>query len=59
MMVRRQWEIYSEGAEESDNKVDPRNWRVSRSIYVGESDDEARMRRSMELMANEVIPQLP
>ena len=47
MMVRRQWEIYSEGAEESDNKVDPLNWRVSRSIYVGESDDEARMRRSI------------
>ena len=40
--VKRQWEVYCEGAEESGKTPDAANWRVSRSIYVGESDEEAR-----------------
>ncbi len=42
VMVKRQWEVYGEGAEKAGKAADPANWRVSRSIYVGESDAEAR-----------------
>ena len=41
--VTRQWEMYCEGAAEA-GRPDPdrADWRVSRSIYVGETDAEAR-----------------
>ncbi len=42
LRVKRQWEVYCEGAEESQTTADSANWRVSRSIFVGESDEEAR-----------------
>ena len=42
VMVKRQWEVYGEGAQKAGKTADPANWRVSRSIYVGESDAEAR-----------------
>jgi alkanesulfonate monooxygenase SsuD/methylene tetrahydromethanopterin reductase-like flavin-dependent oxidoreductase (luciferase family) len=41
--AKRQWEIYCEGAAEGGQPAPDRaNWRISRSIYVGESNDEAR-----------------
>ena len=41
--VKRQWEVYCEGAAEAAHpEPDRGTWRVSRSIYVGESNDEAR-----------------
>ena len=41
--VKRQWELYCEGAAEGGQpEPDRLNWRVSRSIFVGESDEEAR-----------------
>jgi alkanesulfonate monooxygenase SsuD/methylene tetrahydromethanopterin reductase-like flavin-dependent oxidoreductase (luciferase family) len=40
--VKRHWELYCEGAKESGVGADPTDWRVSRSIHVGESDEEAR-----------------
>ncbi|MEC7841381.1 MAG: LLM class flavin-dependent oxidoreductase [Candidatus Latescibacterota bacterium] len=42
-IVGRQWEVYCEGAEEGGQPPPDRaNWRVSRSIYVGDSTQEAR-----------------
>ena len=41
--VLRQWEIYCEGRESAGHGDGDRSaWRISRSIYVGESDAEAR-----------------
>ena len=40
--VKRQWELYSEGAAEAGREPDRLKWRISRSIFVGESDEEAR-----------------
>ena len=40
--VKRQWELYCAGAKEAGKEADPAQWRVSRSIHVGESDEEAR-----------------
>ena len=41
--VARQWEVYCEGAAEGGQPPPDRaNWRVSRSIYVGDSTQEAR-----------------
>jgi len=41
--VRRQWELYCEGAAEGGQpEPDPANWRISRSVFVGETDQEAR-----------------
>lgn len=41
--VKRHWEIYSEGASEAGQFKPARSiWRVSRSIFVGDSDEEAR-----------------
>ncbi len=41
--VKRQWELYNEGAAEGGQPEPQRsNWRISRSIFVGESDEAAR-----------------
>ena len=41
--VKRQWEVYCEGAAEGQGPEPDRSiWRISRSIFVGESDEEAR-----------------
>jgi alkanesulfonate monooxygenase SsuD/methylene tetrahydromethanopterin reductase-like flavin-dependent oxidoreductase (luciferase family) len=40
--VKRQWELYCEGAAEAGREPDRSQWRISRSIFVGESDAEAR-----------------
>ena len=41
--VARQWEVYCEGAQMGGQLTPDRaNWRVSRCIYVGESNEEAR-----------------
>ena len=41
--VKRQWEIYCEGAAAGGQPAPDRaNWRISRSILVGESDAQAR-----------------
>ena len=40
--VKRQWELYCEGALEAGREPDRSEWRISRSIFVGESDAEAR-----------------
>ncbi len=41
--VKRQWEVYCEGAAEAGRpEPDRSNWRISRSIFVGESDKDAR-----------------
>lgn len=39
--VKTHWQKYVEGAESAGRKADPSVWRVARSIYVGESEDEA------------------
>jgi alkanesulfonate monooxygenase SsuD/methylene tetrahydromethanopterin reductase-like flavin-dependent oxidoreductase (luciferase family) len=40
--VTRHWAVYTQGAEEDGQPPPDRSiWRVSRSIYVGESNDEA------------------
>ncbi len=41
--VNRHWELYCEGAAQGDQPEPDRSvWRISRSIFVGESDEEAR-----------------
>ena len=40
--VKRQWELYCEGALEAGREPDRSEWRISRSIFVAESDVEAR-----------------
>lgn len=41
--VKRHWEMYREGAEEAGRpEPDRRDWRISRSICVGETDEQAR-----------------
>ncbi|HCR19309.1 MAG TPA: hypothetical protein DIU35_17670 [Candidatus Latescibacteria bacterium] len=41
--VKRQWELYCEGAAEGGRESPARSiWRISRSIFVGETDGEAR-----------------
>ncbi len=41
--VKRQWELYCGGAAEGGQPEPDRSiWRISRSIFVGESDEEAR-----------------
>ena len=40
--VKRQWDIYSEGAFGAGREPDRSQWRISRSIFVAESDQEAR-----------------
>lgn len=40
--VKRQWDIYSEGALGAGREPDRSQWRISRSIFVAESDQEAR-----------------
>ncbi|MBV7337631.1 LLM class flavin-dependent oxidoreductase [Chloroflexi bacterium TSY] len=40
--IKRQWETYSEGVTESGRQPDRSQWRISRSIFVGDSDAEAR-----------------
>jgi alkanesulfonate monooxygenase SsuD/methylene tetrahydromethanopterin reductase-like flavin-dependent oxidoreductase (luciferase family) len=41
--VKRQWERYCEGAADAGRPPPDRsNWRISRSIFVGESDEAAR-----------------
>lgn len=41
--MKRQWELYCEGAADGGKpEPDRSTWRVSRSIFVGESDEEAR-----------------
>ena len=41
--VKRQWELYCEGAADAGKpEPDRSTWRVSRSIFVAESDEEAR-----------------
>ncbi|MCZ6679040.1 MAG: LLM class flavin-dependent oxidoreductase [Candidatus Poribacteria bacterium] len=40
--VKRQWELYCEGVAEGGREPDRSQWRISRSIFVGESDEQAR-----------------
>ena len=41
--VKRQWELYCAGAAEAGRPAPDRSiWRISRSIFVGASDEEAR-----------------
>lgn len=39
-IVKSHWQAYVAGAEEAGRRPDPKNWRVSRSILVGVSDQE-------------------
>lgn len=39
--LKTHWDVYAEEAEKAGHKVDREDWRVARSIYVGESDKEA------------------
>lgn len=39
--LRSHWDMYAQGAAEAGQPADPSIWRVSRSILVGESDQQA------------------
>ena len=40
-VVKSQWDQYVKGADKAGYKADPNTWRVSRSILITESDQEA------------------
>ncbi len=49
-VVAKQWQGYCRGAEEAGREPDRRDWRVGRSIFIGETDAEA-----MEFAKNSVF----
>jgi alkanesulfonate monooxygenase SsuD/methylene tetrahydromethanopterin reductase-like flavin-dependent oxidoreductase (luciferase family) len=40
-VVRSQWDKYAEGADAVGRKADPTTWRISRSLLITETDQEA------------------
>lgn len=40
--VKRHWDFYREGAQKSGRPADWRKWRVARSVFVADSDAEAK-----------------
>ncbi|MEE2804100.1 MAG: LLM class flavin-dependent oxidoreductase [Pseudomonadota bacterium] len=53
--VKTQWDTYSEGATGAGHSADRSNWRISRSIYVGESDDAARSHALNSAFADSLV----